>query len=91
MDHYIRTYDPVTDSEEWIGPVSAHMSEWIKSGLEGRCQTRVYRKDELPGVDDWLPALAGEYRESMDAEVLHSWAKDVRAAIQRTLAQSPNM
>jgi hypothetical protein len=83
--HYVRTYDPVTDTEEWVGPVSAHMADWITTGLEGRCQTRIYHKSELLDMNSRLMVLAEEYRETMDPEVLHSWAKDVQVEIQGRL------
>lgn len=49
-DHYVRTYDPATDSEEWIGPLSLHMAGVVAEGLEGKRQTRVYHRSELPAV-----------------------------------------
>lgn len=48
---YVRTYDPVTDTEEWIGPLSKHMAALVAEGLEGKRQIRVYHKSELLGVD----------------------------------------
>jgi hypothetical protein len=48
MTHYVRAYDPVTDIEEWHGPLPAHMAGLVAMGLEGKWQTRVYHKSELP-------------------------------------------
>jgi hypothetical protein len=81
MTHYVRTYDPITDIEEWVGPVTARMANWITNGLEGLCQTRIYQKSELSDMGSRLMKLIDEYRESMDRDVLHSWAKDVRVEI----------
>jgi hypothetical protein len=52
MDHYVRVYNPVTDTEEWHGPLSAHMAGLVAMGLEGKAQTRVYHKSELSGDPD---------------------------------------
>lgn len=51
-EHYVRAYDPVTDIEEWHGPLPMHMAGLVAEGLHGKWQTRVYHKSELPGDPD---------------------------------------
>jgi len=45
-DNYVRTYNPSTDAEEWIGPLSSSLAALVAESLP--LQTRVYRSSELP-------------------------------------------
>jgi hypothetical protein len=47
-DYFVRSYDPVADTEEWHGPFFLPRSaDSVVEELKGKCQTRVYHRSEL--------------------------------------------
>jgi len=50
-DHYVRSWDWRTDTEEWSGPFLAHIARYIAAKLAQKGHTtRVYHRSELPGA-----------------------------------------